>query len=99
MAGRGAPPPVSLESIGWRIADLSYLDDLFSTIKEDLRNLEHALIKASETAAAAATEHDPENPIRVRAEAEAAAALSDHHNKTTELAGFLEENPEYHVDQ
>lgn len=78
---------------------MSYLDDLFSTLKEDLRNLEHALIKASEAAAAAATEHDPDNPIRVRAEAEAAAALSDHHNKTTELTGFLEEHPEYHPTQ
>lgn len=78
---------------------MSYLDDLFSTIKEDLRNLEHALIKASEAAAAAATEHDPDNPARVRAEAECAAALSDQHAKTTELADFLEEHPEYHTTQ
>ncbi len=78
---------------------MSYLDDLYSTIVADLAKLEHALIKASESAAAAATEHDPENPERVRAEAECAIALSDQHAKTTELADFLEEHPEYHPAQ
>jgi hypothetical protein len=80
------------------VCRLSYLDDLYSTLVADLAKIEHALIKASEAAAAAATEHDPENPQRVRAEAEC-VALSDQHAKTTELAGFLEEHPEYHPAQ
>ena len=74
---------------------MSYLDDLFSTLREDLKSLEAALIKASTTAAELA-ESDPDDPVREQAEAAVAAALSDRHNKTTELDSFLEEHPEYH---
>jgi hypothetical protein len=74
---------------------MSYLDDLFSTLTEDLKGLEAALIKAS-TAAAEMAEADPDDPIKEQAEAAVAAALNDRHEKTTELANFLEEHPEYH---
>lgn len=77
---------------------MSYLDNLYSTLVEDLQKLEHALIHASEVAAKAETEHDPENPHRVRAEAECAAALSDRHAKHSELSEFLVEHPDYHAE-
>ena len=41
-------------------------------------------------------EADPDDPIKEQAEAAVAAALNDRHEKTTELANFLEEHPEYH---